>query len=413
MHPSTFLIASLLLAFGIALAPAVAVPHVVQLCVLLALLVVIFVAHTMGRTRLFALSFALFIVVVGIARAQQGNISLLPHQLTALASHLSQLAVERLLTLGMPHDVTALVQAMLLGRRDALTSQIRDLYSIAGASHVLALSGLHLSVLFGAFHYCLMRVASRAALRIAMGCFGLFTLWSYALLSGLPVSLVRAAVMMSIFLISQMRQGGVSGWHTLGVAAMLILFVAPTSLWNIGFQLSSASMLGLIAFCVPLLRLFRLRCLVLRWLWSGFAVSLSAQALSLPLVLHYFRSYSPYSPLFSPFYVLLAALILYAALLAILWGRTAIIVTALVSIQHGLMRCVSQLPYSVVLTSRHTWGQVILQWIAVVCFASAFFPKAQHREMWEFRGAYAVFILRRWSTIVAAVSALILAHALG
>ncbi len=350
----------------------------------------------------FTLSSFLFFFLLGLARGQQGDINLLPQSVYGSADHISGLVIERLHSLGLSREVTSLLDAMLMGQRQGLPHEMLQMYYTVGASHVLALSGLHLSILFGVFDYCLMRVLTYAPIRYTLGIIGLVTLWIYALITGLPVSLVRASVMMSLLLLSQMRLSGTDRWHTLGLAAMFILFFSPSSLWSVGFQLSFSAMAGLFLFYAPIRDLWNVNCWLFRWLWSGVVASFSAQVLVLPLLAYYFAQVSLYSIFLSPFYILLATLILYSGLLALVFGcGVASLVSFFVSVQHHLMRYATLLPGAVWGNLHTSLAQVVLQYMGIFCFVPLLSVlQPQYGDLLYQRLAYT---LRRWPYIVACI----------
>ncbi len=298
---------------------------------------------------------------------------------------------------------------MLMGQRQGLPHEMLQMYRTVGASHVLALSGLHLSILFGVFDYCLMRVLTYAPIRYALGIFGLVTLWVFALITGFPVSLVRASVMLSLFLLSQMRLSGSNRWHTLGVAAMLILFFSPSSLWSVGFQLSFSAMAGFFLFYAPIRDLWNVNGWLLLWLWCGVAASFSAQVLSLPLLAYYFHQVSLYSIFLSPFYILFATLILYSGLFALVFGSgVAFLVSFFVSVQHQLMRYAALLPGAVWGNLHTSLAQVVLQYMGIFCFVPLLSVlQPQYGDLQYQRLAYT---LRRWPYIVAGILCFLFAY---
>lgn len=362
-----FAVWAVMLALGILLSASLTLP-VAGLLVVLAVLVVLMADSHRRRWAVLFLSFSLlFFLFLGWLRGLQGDLHLLPASLAERADALSEAARRRLLGLGLPVESAFLLDALLLGHREGLTPELRQLYARVGASHVLALSGLHLGILFGLLNMWMLRALAHPWLRYGLGALALLLVWGYALLTGFSPSLTRASVMMSLLLLSQMRLSGTSGWHALGMAAAGLLFVAPSTLWNIGFQLSFASVAGIFLFYPPLVALRPLPRGLLRWLGRACAASLAAQLGSLPLVVYYFHALSPYSVLFSPFYILLAALLLYAALLALAVGPwvSGLIVT-LVTVQHGIMRITSALPGALLEGFSLSLAQVALLYLALL-----------------------------------------------
>ncbi len=290
-----------------------------------------------------------FFVLLGLLRGETGDWSLMPQSWAAAAESMADWTQRRLHSIGCDEEVTGLLDAMMLGRREGLGADLRTLYANVGSSHILALSGLHMSVIVGILNLWAIRFVAKPSVRLVLALAAIAVLWFYVMMTGAPTSVVRSAIMMSIVVISHARWGESSSWNALGQAAMCILFVAPSELWGVSFQLSVASVAGILAFCPAMDRAVTIYNPTLHALWSGVLCSLGAQVGSFPLVAYYFHYMSPYAFIFSIVYVALATFILYGGLLSLLAGHLmAVPMTLLVGAQHGLMRLVADFPLAVV-----------------------------------------------------------------
>ncbi len=363
------------IAFGIgvgfsALSP---VPPVAWAGVVPVLAFLFFVFHKRRKHSFLFLSSCFSFFAAGLVRGQFGDVTLLPPCAYGYAARVLGWLVARMHSLGLSDEASSLLDAMLLGQRNDIPSEMWWLYSNAGAAHVLALSGLHLGILCGIFHYCLMRVLPCAPVRCALGVFEIICVWGFTFVTGLPMSLVRAAIMLSLYTVSWVRLCGFDRWHTLGLSAFLILLVAPSSLWSKSFQLSFSAMTGIFLLFSPLCDLLNVRSWPLRWLRNGVVVSFAAQVFCLPLVLHHFGRVSPYSVVFSVFYVLIAVFILLLGLIILAYGSgLAPVVSGLVWTQHWLMRLVAELPGAVYYGLRVSWAQVAVAYVVMFCVVFLF-----------------------------------------
>ncbi len=369
-------------------------------------------AHLKGWSRAFLCLAFLAFVIVGLWRSEQGDWHLLPQCLEGFALRLSTLARGRLYSLPLTDEAKSLLDAMMFAQRGSLTTDIRHLYSEAGAAHLLALSGLHLGILFGLLYLCLLEAVAYTPLRRTLALVGIVAMWGYALLVGFPVSLVRASVMMTLLFVSQLRLSGSFSWHTLALAALLILFVSPSSLGSVSFQLSFTSVAGLLLFYEPLYGMLPIPSYAIPWIWGAFVASVSAQIGSFPLVAYYFHQYSLYSVLLSPVYIFLATLVLYLALLSLLFASPWLCscVSALVASQHGLMRLVSTLPFSVWRDIRLDPAQVVLIYMAIICFTPTVYAVRKTTD--ESVALRLAYCLRLWPYTVAAVLSLLAVYLL-
>ena len=206
----------------------------------------------------------------------------------------------------------SVLAAMTLGDKSALSGSLREVYAHTGASHVLALSGLHLGILCS-----LLTLLTRTGhLRFLARLCTALLLWSYALLTGLSPSVVRSATMLTVFLAFSFSSRRQTSAGALGLAAILLMLAYPLVLYDIGFQLSFAAVLSILIL-VPEARNMipaevQERHRPLKWLWSVLLMSLAAQAGTAPLVAYHFGTF--------PLYFLLTNLIVIPAVYLILWG---------------------------------------------------------------------------------------------
>ena len=247
----------------------------------------------------------------------------------------------------------AVLAAMTLGDKTHLDATTRDIFSHTGVSHVLALSGFHLSVLFSIYQLLVLSLCRRRRLRSLMSVFGICGLWVFALLAGLPLSLVRAAIMFSIVqLVGCFRIDALS-INNLSLAALLLLVFSPQSLFDVGFQLSFLSVFFIILLSEVFPRpAFLERRKKLKWFYELFAVSLCAQLGTAPLVAYYFHTLPIYGWVSNFVAVPLAYVILGIGLLFLVlpFARSVLVVVLGQSLR--LMDCslsfLSELPGAVI-----------------------------------------------------------------
>ncbi len=412
MRNQTFIVWSAAMAVGIALSPCLALS---AYGLALAFLIVIAGLLILHRWRMPACFFALtcvFFVIAGLWRGAQGDWNILPSCVYNVAEHTSLLARERLRSLPLTQDTVSLLDAILFGQRHSLSYELRDLYNRAGAGHVLALSGLHLTILFSLLLRGLILASAIKWLRITLGLVGIVGIWGYVLVANMPVSLIRASVMMTLFFVSRMRLSGSDTWHTLGVAAMLILFVSPSSLWSASFQMSFGSLLGILLFYAPLRSLVRPDDTFLSWFCSAAVVGIAVQIAITPLIVYYFHRASVYSILFSPLYILIASVIIYTALPMLLFGGwTTSLVSATVSAQHYLMHFTTSLPGAVADNLSLSMRQLILWYMAIACFTPALYAVRWQRA--TTRALRLAYFFRRWPYVLASIICLMVAWVVG
>ncbi len=336
-----------------------------------------------------------FMVALGNLRVQQADWSLIPTNLQPIMQGWGEALAHRLDSMPVDQEVSSLLKAMLLGQRQDLDAQVRLLYAQVGASHVLALSGLHLGILFGMLNSLMIWWVERDGMRWGLGIASMLVMWLYVMVTGCPLSLVRSAVMLSLFQLSFMRQCGYSKWHTYGMAALIILLFTPSALFDVGFQLSFASVAGIFLFYKPLCQNAAKEPEMVQRLWRAIVLPLSAQLGSFPLVAYYFHQVSVSSVLLGPIYVALASLILLSGVALLLLGAWVAVVPALfVGLQHGLMRMVVFFPPLGPLSLDLNKMQVMMIYIAILYMVPVLHQAIPKKSDWHNDRARRV--LRAW-----------------
>ena len=184
-------------------------------------------------------------------------------------------------------------QALILGDKELLTSEIKTSFSRAGAMHVLAVSGLHVGIVLAFLIFVLERFprvfSKRAAILISI----LF-IWIYAGITGFSPSVLRATIMFSIIVFGDVFGKQSSHLNSLGFSAFLMIIWNPLVIYDIGFQLSYLAMVGIFLLYEPISKLFYIRNKLLRKVWNGTAVGIAAQITTVPLTIYYFHQFPNY-----------------------------------------------------------------------------------------------------------------------
>ncbi len=219
---------------------------------------------------------------------------------------------------------SAIVAAMVLGDKQALDRDTKDAFSISGASHVLALSGLHLSIIYFILTLLMGRRRKRRWLSQAVA---LLSLWLYVLLVGMAPSIMRSAIMLSIYSLCMIGGREKTSVNTLCLAAICLIVANPLCVWDLGFQLSFLAVLSIVTLYRPINRLLpkggeltgvHVVDSALKAVWSVMSVSLASQVGTAPLVAYYFGRFSCYFLLTNLIVVPCATVIIYCALAVLL-----------------------------------------------------------------------------------------------
>ncbi|MFA5078028.1 MAG: ComEC/Rec2 family competence protein [Dehalococcoidia bacterium] len=199
----------------------------------------------------------------------------------------------------LPEPQSSLARAILLGQRGSLPADLLQSFYATGTTHLIAISGMNLTILLGmvlALSIWMFGRNNRAYFWISLS-----FIWLYAVLTGMPATMVRAAIMGSVFLIAELVGRQRNGLAALVLAAALMTAVEPRVLWNVSFQLSFLSMLGLILIASSLIEfaspqvtgrqgryIVRLKKIIV----ISFATTLAAIIVTWPLTALSFHSFS-------------------------------------------------------------------------------------------------------------------------
>ncbi|MDD5733730.1 MAG: ComEC/Rec2 family competence protein, partial [Bacteroidales bacterium] len=247
-------------------------------------------------------------------------------------------------------EAGAVLSGICLGDVTGFSREVRERYNLAGVSHILSVSGLHVGALYGSLVFILglpqkirqaRRYRSRRLVKVAPGqdfiqagarqshilktysvsggalahMAALLLIWAYAAVVGFSASVMRAALMLSVYGAGRVSGRKTDSLNVLSVTALILVIIKPMNLYDLGFQLSFTAVLSLILF-FPLLRnLLSVRNLVLRYLWELFCCSLAVQLGTLWLTAGTFGVIPLYSLLCNFFIVPLSGVILYFFLL--------------------------------------------------------------------------------------------------
>ena len=271
-------------------------------------------------------------------------------------------------------EAFAVVAAMALGDKSALTQELRDIYAITGASHILALSGIHLSIIF--MLLTLLFGGSRF-FTLHSSLFTILCVWSFVFLVGIPVSVVRSATMLTVYALLSLGHRDKMSVNALAFTALLVLIVSPLSLFDIGFQMSYLSVFAILLI-VPLSeRLFPIGYLmthrVIRCLWGMVAVSCAAQIGVAPLVAYYFGRLPVYFLLTNFIVIPAATLILWLSPLVFLFPSLAYLLLYIVSVLNTLLTTIASIPGACIDGLHPTKLQTTMTYVVIVaCYLLAF-----------------------------------------
>ncbi|MDQ2862791.1 MAG: ComEC family competence protein [Bacteroidota bacterium] len=215
------------------------------------------------------------------------------------------------------NDESALAKALLIGYKIDLDKDLVQAYSNVGVVHLIAISGLHLALIYALLLWIISKIPYLKKSKIGQLIVILLCLWFFALLTGASASVLRSAVMFTFIAAGNAFNKKASIYNSLCASALLLLCYDPFMLWDVGFQLSYCAVLGIVVAQKYIGNWFYFKNKIARWTWQLASVSLAAQLFTLPICLFYFHQL--------PLLFLLSNLIAIPLSTLIPWGCLALI----------------------------------------------------------------------------------------
>ena len=192
-------------------------------------------------------------------------------------------------------EEVSLLKAVCLGDRSSLSDEIRQSYKAAGGMHLLAVSGLHVGLIWWVLQYMtgwmyLIFKSEKLKTVLLLG-----LLWFYAFITGFSSSVSRSVCMFSFFSAGRMWGERTHPLNGIFVSAFILVLLKPDRLMDLGFQLSYMAVTGIVSLYPLLKGLPGVKNPFLKWIWEATSVSLAAQLSTAPLVIYYFHQLPLYS----------------------------------------------------------------------------------------------------------------------
>ncbi|WP_258104134.1 ComEC/Rec2 family competence protein [Marinoscillum sp. MHG1-6] len=235
-----------------------------------------------------------------------------PGILLSVAHHIRNVCKQTIQEIIPEAREQSILMALLVGVKDYLDEATKDSYAQAGAMHVLAVSGLHVGIIYYLLTLVFGFLKRNPAGKITFILLALSIIWLYAAVTGFSPSVLRASVMFSVILLSETLSRRSNIYNSLGIAALILLLYDPFLIYSVGFQLSFLAVLGIVFFQPKIKSLWSPENKILQYFWEISCVSMAAQLVTFPLTVYYFHQL--------PTYFLLANLIVIPAAGLILTG---------------------------------------------------------------------------------------------
>ncbi|MFQ3576464.1 MAG: ComEC/Rec2 family competence protein, partial [Cytophagales bacterium] len=184
--------------------------------------------------------------------------------------------------------------ALVVGEKSLIDRETKENYSKTGLMHVLAVSGMHVGLVYLFFTSILSLFFNGRKSKWTKFLIVVIFLGFYTLFTGFSASVVRACTMCFFAELSKLKRKETNLIHILCSSAFFMLLLKPQWLFELGFQLSFLAVLGIGLLNQPLTELLHTENKVLKFFWSSFCVTISAQLAVTPLTIYYFNAFPTY-----------------------------------------------------------------------------------------------------------------------
>ena len=278
--------------------------------------------------------------------------------------------IQNTLEIYCPADVVGFAKALLLGDRTGIDYETNTAFKLSGISHVIAVSGLHVTILFTLINIlCFKR-------RIFVTILGIPALILFAAVTGFSPSVTRACIMQCLMILALLFGKDYDGPTELACSCLVMLLVNPLVIISVSFQLSVGCMIGIFLFydriCGYLTdRLGKRKSKIKRWFVNSVSVTLGAMVTTTPLVPLYFGTVSLVGVLTNLLSLWVISFVFYGIILVCIlgafWPAAAAISASVIAWPIRYVLNVSQVLAAVPLSAVYTASVYVVMWL-VFCY---------------------------------------------
>lgn len=230
---------------------------------------------------------------------------------------------------------SAVLESILFGLKDDLPKELVESYASTGVIHILAVSGMHVGIVFGLINFLLVFVFGRHNYTLIKSLLAILAVWVYCYICGFAPSTCRAGLMISLYTLAKPFDRMAISYNLVAFSAFVLLVLEPNSLFNVGFQLSFSAVVGILGFYPFLSRSFRSKNKILNSILNLVHISLSAQLGTLPVSLYHFNQFPVYFLLANLLIVPLVAILIYSGMAYLIFNKVALISLMLTKLLNG------------------------------------------------------------------------------
>lgn len=266
--------------------------------------------------------------------------------------------------------------ALVLGYVDEITEEVQQAYSVSGAMHVLAVSGLHVGIIYIVFDFLFFYLKKiphyGKSIHLVILLLGI---WLFVFLTGASPSALRAGVMFSLINMGKLMSRRAGSLNILAATAFTLLCYNPRLLLDVGFQLSFCAVAGILILHPFIHRIWYFPNRIVRYFWSLSSLSCSAQVTTFPLGVYYFHQFPTYFLITNLLVVPISTLLLPMGLLLLSFDGIpylgqffATLFIFVLKLMNVMVFWVEDLPWSAATQLWFDWWEVMSCWVIAAFF---------------------------------------------
>jgi competence protein ComEC len=279
-----------------------------------------------------------------------------------------------------------IASALVLGIRNSLDNDIKNAYSNTGTMHILAVSGLHIVLIFQILSLLCSPLKKIRYSEIFLPIIFITLLWFYALITGLSASVLRAVTMFTFVIIAKAINRNSNIYNTLALSAFLLLLIDPMLIMDVGFQLSYIAVLGIVYLHPRIYQAIDFKNSIVEKVWEYTSLSLAAQLATFPLGLLYFHQFPIYFLISNYLVIPLSFLALYLGLALLSAGWIPMAAVALgylldkiIWLMNAVVYTIEKLPMALIDGIHISQTQMILIYaIIILILTFLYFKKVKY-----------------------------------
>jgi competence protein ComEC len=274
---------------------------------------------------------------------------------------------------GITGERLALVAAITLGQKNMLDADQKSYFIKAGVMHIMAVSGLH-TVILSLFVFKVLFFL-KGRFNIIRILITLIIVWGFAFVTGLTPSVLRATMMFSFLQAGSLLKRPANGINSVLASALVLMLIRPSVIFDAGFLLSYSAVIYIIAFYRDLYQAWTFKYSISDKIWQSAAITIVAQAGTLPLTIALFNRFPVYFILTNVIIVPLSSLlVIIGCIIPLLYPikflshLLAMILSSLTGLTEYLTQTAASLPFATVENIGMTSAGCILLTVVIFLF---------------------------------------------